>query len=252
MWVHVPSEFCPYAVGQGHSKLDLSWTSRRLSRSATWRGKLISVSDWLAKYKTVTWTMLLFGQISEPLKASRGVEKWIALLLDSPVSHLVEQEEDKKKNTNIGYGKICLELSKKSNHHLSLGKMSIPSVSKVEQKSSEILPRSGMIAHGIFIQLDPLEPHIYVRDCSFSPREGTAWTTPCSDDTGLRKKRYSQGGTALSLQIRQYWQKVHNCNPVGQNPDFRDALMGWPIGWSGYGPLGTESFQKWLQGRGGP
>lgn len=26
------------------------------------------------------------------------------------------------------------------------------------------------------------------------------WTTPVGDDTGTRKKRYAQGGTALSMQ----------------------------------------------------
>jgi hypothetical protein len=30
--------------------------------------------------------------------------------------------------------------------------------------------------------------------------EANNWTTPCSDDTGTRKKKYAQGGTALSMQ----------------------------------------------------
>jgi DNA (cytosine-5)-methyltransferase 1 len=32
-----------------------------------------------------------------------------------------------------------------------------------------------------------------------------AWTTPCADDTGLRKKKYNQGGTPLLMQASREW-----------------------------------------------
>ena len=42
-------------------------------------------------------------------------------------------------------------------------------------------------------------------------------------------------------------QKVgRQCRPA-LNPSFTEHLMGWPIGWSGYGPLAMESFRSWRQ-----
>jgi hypothetical protein len=93
----------------------------------------------------------------------------------------------------------------------------------------------------------PSEPRIYAADSSFSPQNQTAWTTPCADDTGLRKKRYAQGGIPLSLQVRDYCLNVLGYEPCGQNPDFRDALMGFPpSGTCASGRVETESFRAWL------
>lgn len=47
------------------------------------------------------------------------------------------------------------------------------------------------------------------------------WTTPCADDTGHRKAKYAQGGTAMSTQTG------------GQlNPMWVEGLMGYPFGWT--------------------
>lgn len=47
------------------------------------------------------------------------------------------------------------------------------------------------------------------------------YTTPSADDTGHRKKRYSQGGEALSFQVG---------GPL--NPPWVEWLMGFPVGWT--------------------
>jgi hypothetical protein len=47
------------------------------------------------------------------------------------------------------------------------------------------------------------------------------WPTPVADDTGHRRDPYLQGGTALSTVAG------------GQlNPEWVEALMGYPIGWT--------------------
>jgi hypothetical protein len=58
--------------------------------------------------------------------------------------------------------------------------------------------------------------------------------TPVADDTGWRKRPYSQGGRALSFVLG---------GPV--NPEFAEWLMGWPIGWTGCEPLGTDRMLEW-------
>jgi hypothetical protein len=62
------------------------------------------------------------------------------------------------------------------------------------------------------------------------------WPTPVADDTGHRKEKYAQGGTALSTSAG------------GQlNPEWVEWLMGWPIGWTALKPLETGKFQEWQQ-----
>ena len=64
-----------------------------------------------------------------------------------------------------------------------------------------------------------------------SPNLGTQvhWTTPVSDDTSHRTKKYAQGGTPLSMQAG------------GQlNPTWVEWLMGWPLGWTDLKPLAMD------------
>jgi hypothetical protein len=61
----------------------------------------------------------------------------------------------------------------------------------------------------------------------------TMFTTPTADDTGHRKKRYSQGGEALSFQIG---------GPV--NPEWEEWLMGFPMGWTAVDASETPSCPK--------
>jgi hypothetical protein len=59
------------------------------------------------------------------------------------------------------------------------------------------------------------------------------WTTPTADDTGHRKDRYAQGGTALSTQAG------------GQlNPTWVEWLMGFPLGHTDLEPSATPSSRK--------
>jgi hypothetical protein len=63
-------------------------------------------------------------------------------------------------------------------------------------------------------------PAIAESDCSSWP----IWTTPCADDTGTRTKRYSQGGTALSMQT-SVWRMPSDIAKRGgsQAPEKRQA-----------------------------
>ena len=59
--------------------------------------------------------------------------------------------------------------------------------------------------------------------------QGSLWTTPCQDDKGHRKNKYSQGGTALSNQAKG---KL--------NPAWVEQLMGLPRGWTDLGSWEME------------
>lgn len=63
------------------------------------------------------------------------------------------------------------------------------------------------------------------------------WPTPCASDTGARKTKFSQGGSALSLVAGGYL-----------NPEWVESyLMGWPIGHTDLKPLETGKCQEWQQ-----
>jgi hypothetical protein len=122
---------------------------------------------------------------------------------------------------------------------------------------SETWPRAGMTRSGMSFQLVPLAPTIsesasgywptprankvggYSSD-GFSPTLEQAvrrWTTPCADDTGYRRRKYSQGGTALSTQAGGLL-----------NPPWVEWLMGFPAGWTDLKPLGTPSSPRLSSG----
>jgi hypothetical protein len=65
------------------------------------------------------------------------------------------------------------------------------------------------------------------------------WSTPVASDTSHRKKKYAQGGTALSTQAGG---KL--------NPMWVEWLMGWPLGWTDLNPLEMDKFQKWQEQHG--
>lgn len=59
------------------------------------------------------------------------------------------------------------------------------------------------------------------------------FTTPTADDTGHRKKKYAQGGTALSMQAGG-----------NLNPTWVEWLMGYPTGWTELSPSEIQSSRK--------
>jgi hypothetical protein len=66
--------------------------------------------------------------------------------------------------------------------------------------------------------------------------EAGAWGPPCADDTGTRSKKYSQGGSPLSLQADLMMKDGdESLNPAPSsrrlNPRFEEWLMRVPIGW---------------------
>lgn len=108
-------------------------------------------------------------------------------------------------------------------------------------------------------------------------QQARAWTTPCSDDTGTRKKRYAQGGTALSLQAQWptptgvtetgglaacKWggagsrEMMRKTEPVMMNQqlsaDWVEQLMGYPQGWTSLDGLPDQDANSSVGKRAGP
>ena len=90
MWLYVPTS-CRSAPEPEDSTSASGWRVKELARSVTWNGKHSRSQTWLRRWKTASWTRLLFGAISEPSMAVRGVEQWIGLLAGSRASRTVRR-----------------------------------------------------------------------------------------------------------------------------------------------------------------
>lgn len=65
---------------------------------------------WLNAWKKRSWLRHLFGQISNPLMADRGVEKWILSLADIRANRFQLQERNSEKKIPDISGPMCGEL----------------------------------------------------------------------------------------------------------------------------------------------
>src|SRR3990172_2832505 len=85
MWI-IPSTFLASAPEPGDLTSACEWRSLLLAQSCTWNTKLRPASSWSRAWKTAPLTQRLYGLISEPSTAERGVASWIASLGGYPVS----------------------------------------------------------------------------------------------------------------------------------------------------------------------
>lgn len=94
---------------------------------------------------------------------------------------------------------------------------------------SEIWPRWGLMLDGECFHLPTLA-------LTTKGSAAGSWPTPCHGSSRW-------GGTFQEVGGSQ--NKLRN-TPTGKlyvNPDFWESLMGWPIGWTGTAPLGTDKTQ---------
>lgn len=118
------------------------------------------------------------------------------------------------KESEAVYSTKLSGLQKKLERRLSSSKMCQQLELVDFEKLSEHLPIFGMTVGGRVFLPQNLEPHILEKDGSYLP-------TPVADDSGYRKQKYQQGGTALSTKVG------------GQlNPVWVEWLMGYQPGWT--------------------
>jgi hypothetical protein len=137
VWIYIPSEFYPSAQELGESNLDLSWQSQMLEQSVMSKSKPLRARSWQNAWKKKDWIKHLFGQILKPSMASRGVELWIASLVDIPVSHLVLLEKSLAIKTQDISGQISKDSFKKSSHQSASLKM-FPTIYELDLKKSQM------------------------------------------------------------------------------------------------------------------
>ena len=113
MWLYLPTS-CRSAPEPEDSTSASDWRAKALAQSVTWNGKHSRSQTWLRRWKTASWTRLLFGAISEPSTGARGVERWIGWLAGSRASRTARPECTAALTTTETCGQTPLESSESS------------------------------------------------------------------------------------------------------------------------------------------
>ena len=206
-----------------------------------------------------------FGMTCEPLTGDRGEELLTWFLEDSrartlaapeAVSALMESAADCGERWRELSARFDLDtFSWKTAHCLFVE--DLPS-------SSVTLPLSGTMRAGWCWELPMSAPCTKEKEC------GWLLPTPITIDTGSRFNRSKSPGAKLRPTIgamarHNLWPTPtvkgnYNRKGVSKksgdglatmaggplNPTWVEWLMGWPMGWTEYEPLGTDKFQSWL------
>lgn len=164
-----------------------------------WTSKPSSASTWLSRWNKVWWIRHLSGQILKPSRQRSFTEKYTASLADIPVSHSQLQGKDLEKRIPDTSGPITIQSSYQQLDLFSASLKTSPTTSTLDTK-----------------QLNPIWKHTVTRlRKEYSQRKKSAhltggnaylsllWTTPVASDLN-RSTKYAQGGTALSMQVKQW------------------------------------------------
>ena len=85
-WLYVPPQCLASAPAPADSTSASDWRIPLLARSVTSSGRLSRSSTWSRRWKRTDWMRPLFGMISPPSTAARGVAWWIGSLAESRVN----------------------------------------------------------------------------------------------------------------------------------------------------------------------
>jgi hypothetical protein len=111
---------------------------------------------------------------------------------------------------------------------------------------SQTFPTAGEMQNGTCFRRRELEPIICGGAYGLLP-------TPTSIAGHQAGRYYECGGS----QARRGWEVAFRRGLVkrfdlrsSRDPNWEEALMGWPIGWTALEPLATDKFQAWLSAHG--
>ena len=238
MWIHVPS--LASVQDTEESNLD-SMQLSLLEQSATWKTKSVSQQSWLRVWKTEPSMRLLYGLTLEPSTLNRGATKWISSLEDSLASHTQLPEESGEKTTQENSAEKFSELPKDLDTQLSFSKMFLESLDTTGIPYDPNYERWVMKLRKDYSQRQKQE--LLIDENAYLSSQDKAWTTPLAADTGGKRTKFVQGGTALSLQAVNYWRTPSSSEAEGGIKDFnrkiglggqpaqhklRDQVASWP------------------------
>ena len=184
-------------------------------------------------WKRRRWIEHLSGTISRPSTAARSADSWISSLRATRANPSASPERSAAPTTPVICGRTS-DGSTKSPEPQSSG--SRTSAITCESDSTRYAENySSWVAklQQAYSARRKAARRIAASGSSRSPSEGTAWTTPCSADTGGRGTKYAQGGTPLSLQAEKSWPTPNTSDGSGlsggnRETSLRNEVRAWP------------------------
>lgn len=271
MWAVIPAS-CRSAPESAGWTLGSDECFQLLEQSVTWRGKQRASKSWQRAWKKDLWIQHLCGRISSLSTAQHGVEQWISSLRDTPVSLSAPQANAGAQTTQGTSGLTLRESSEKSSQGLLFSKTSKDTSAKGSTKSSKKLPNWGSMQSGVYTAQPKPDfptagtgssswPTATVNDSTGSayaysngdhnkvvlklPGAAKNWPTPTArdhkDGTDPSLKEPTKGRLGLAAP-RTTGAMFPNTSGLRLNPIFVESLMGFPIGWTAFAPLATQSF----------
>lgn len=183
------------------------------------------------------------GTTCETLTPDRGEIRLMSSARDFHVKDTQSSGKSTKAQDSMD-GLTPFALFEKSSHSQSGWKTCQQFLPGLGDESSLNFPTWGMMLGGACFQGAPLVPHIHENACF-------AWRTPAASDSKRRCLDWPsvrKPGNPLCLPQQIAQRGVHGY----LNPQFINALMGWPNTWSLLTPLETAKFQQWLNSHGKP
>lgn len=243
-WLYAPG--CVVSNKDYELPSDLS-----IGLSVTWRGKHMRPQFWQRAWKTKPWIRRLFGMICLPSVSEHCALDSMWSLPAFPVSRSRPRATGKAKKTLDGFGLISSESFATYDPGSSSWKMLQGSLFKDSTTYSDPWPVSGSMRNGIVSLRDTAE-HPIAGDGYSSSR---GWPTPTAGDSrssgGRTESVNCHDGVSLTDATCRNGHRIpltcdhgEECGPK-LNPRFVEWLMGFPIGWTDFEPLATQSFQSW-------
>lgn len=259
MWIHLPSTCYPSPREPGGSISASEWRSRLLARSALSRSKPMPARSWLRAWRKGGWMTRLFGRICEPSTAELGAELWILSLLATRASRSRRPEGAEAQRILDTYGRTSFEFSRRPEPRGSSSRTCAGTSRSGSSRCGESFETAVSRWRQDFTRRQKLVPR--TAGSGFS-----LWPTPTVMTPGDSVRRWLARyrevrltrrtvGLPLSLAVKMWAAGLsgpldRRTLPRGAdssvdhlilNPLFLEAMLGWPIGWSGCGCAGTES-----------
>ena len=174
---------------------------------------------------------------------------------DTHASHLVRPGSDEARKMTVTSGRKYLPLCKQSGRLGAFSRMFLDTSVWASTKCFLTWKAKATPSNRLLFQLAPSMPR--------TDETGSGlWPTAVADDTGMRKNKYAQGGTPLSLAVQQPQMWATPTAAISQGTtrpptkgggsrDLRQDVKMWPTPraseWKGTGPLGSKSHNHRLE-----
>jgi len=199
MWI-IPTNYpqsSRYAQDMVGSSEDLALPDINIEQSLMWRQKPSQLRTWSQRWKRDSWFRHLSGRILKPCQRTAFETELKSSLAVIPASRLAQQESAQEKKTPDTYGPT----SKNTFEQFDLFDAS----SRTSKDTLALDCEKSLATWKALVTQQRGEYSARLKSARrIRESESSLWPTPTTDSASSRSKKYSQGGTPLSMAV-QTW-----------------------------------------------